>query len=464
MSELQYFGTDGIRGDYGTPPIAPKDFEILGHEYAQMVWFQTDERPRIIVARDTRPSSPTLARAVCNGARQAGALVWDIGVAPTPVAAWLAQKEDTHAIVTTASHNPANQNGFKPFDAGGWKYASQARPYELEQRYDQRKNIGELTSRAGGAVMPAHHLTNWYIDAVVNKLGGPGILNGKTLIVDGGNGAAHHLAPRLFRRLGAEVIEFACDLKQPINKGTGAHHLEGAQTFMKDRRLAERLAELSSTKAFLGVFAEDGDADRTMGVSPRRLIINGNHWMYMLATNPKQDGMVGTRYTNTGLRERLTKEGVKFFECENGDINVTIMLMELQKNMGARYSRGGEFTGHLTDLEHLSSGDGLFMGGLMAVYLATTGRTLDDTYEELPLWPQAIRGLAVDRKISQSQLDNNDTIQRAAARLREEFGGRVILRPSGTEALVRVFLEVPEGDANALTDELASIVQEQLAA
>ncbi len=438
MAEI-LFGTDGYRGlanDNNEPGVNPLTFEWLAHQYVRLITEQNDQLPVVIVGRDTRDSGPALHEAVCRGALLAGADVWDVGIAPTPVIAWIAQRYGAAAVAITASHNPNDDNGFKPFDPGGVKPA-RSRLDELERRYSasaRHETHGQSIQKSKRWVRP--ELADEYLGHVVEVLGGAELLSSKIVAVDGANGAAYQIAPRLYEALGARVITFACSGQgEYINQGCGAAHLEGVTEFLKQN------PALIQQSNFLGAFASDGDGDRVMGINANGGIINGNHWMHQLAEGQK--GIVGTIYTNAGLRESVQALGVEFHECDNGDSYVTAKLMELTQQRGTGFGRGGEFTGHLIDLSHLPSGDGLYMGAWLATKVVTGGADLVDIENSLNLWPEKMASVYLKDGVGGKEVLQNKLIQEAIATEQALLGndGQVVVRPSGTEALIRVWVQ-----------------------
>ena len=272
-----------------------------------------------------------------------------------------------------------------------------------------------------------------------------------SVIVDAGNGAVWYRAPQIYRRVGASVHEVACKNDGAnINNGYGAAHLDGVRAFI----LAN--PEISQAENFIGAFASDGDGDRVMGVDRWGRVIDGNYWLWRLAIG--QLGIVGTVYTNSGLREAVKAKGVEFYQCENGDSYVTAMLEELSLKLGEGYTRGGEFTGHLIDLKHLSSGDGLYMGAWLAAQLAAEGISLEDVFNGLTLWPAKmvnVKGDNVRTALDQQQF------QEALTAEQEALGdnGRIIVRKSGTEPVVRVWAEAETADVNAVTQRLTEVLR-----
>ena len=444
MAEI--FGTDGVRGEVGSPHITPEAFATLGAATALHVQNESGrEHPVFVVGGDTRSSSPELRGAVIFGLESVGARAVDIGVAPTPTIAWLARENEAAAVAVTASHNPDSDNGFKPFGIGGDKINGDALD-DIERRYRGRR--GTVRPRSGSGMQQAFWVNSEaHVDAITRRFG-DGVLEGHTVVIDAANGAAHELGPRLFRKLGAEVIEFATDPKAAINDGAGAASLGG---------LTERVAgfEGRDNPRFLGGFAFDGDGDRVMGIDRLGREINGNHWLSRLAI--EQTGVVGTVYTNSGLVRHVKGMGVEFAYCGNGDIQVTNGLRE------RGWQRGGEFTGHLIDLEHLSSGDGLYMAALMAVDLARTGRTLTDVYDELPLWPETMRGIVIAPGTDAQAILEGDRMQAVQQGIEEEFGSdaRTVVRASGTEPKIRVWAEAVEpGASEEIVRRLSAVIGE----
>jgi phosphoglucosamine mutase len=445
------FGTDGFRGPYDPTGmigrINPQTFEGLAFAYASIITERTGTRPVFVIGGDTRTSTPPLVEAASRGAAAAGAETWNVGIAPTPMIAWLAQKYSINAIVITASHNPSGDNGFKPFETGGTKPARDVLD-EVEVHYWQRAGSnGPLPRAAASPTISRPELASVYADGIVAKLGDESALQNKLVVVDGAHGAARELAPIIYRKLGAEVVEFACHPGGVINKHCGATHLGGLQAFLR------KCPELTDDPRFLGAFANDGDADRVMGVDRSGRVVNGNHWMRYLAK--EQDGIVGTIYTNSALREVVKSDGTIFHERDNGDSHVTVKLQELN------LTRGGESTGHLIDLNHIPSGDGLYMEAWLAVALAGERSTLSDVSDSLPLWPELLRNVRVDGDDGNT-LAGSERVQTAIADelARCQGAARVILRSSGTEPLIRVWAEAKQQDmVEKIVDRLVWTVQ-----
>jgi len=418
------FGTDGVRGLH--PDVINE--EIVRNLAAAQVadWYERyDEPPQLFIGGDTRPSTPALIDAAVKGALEAGAHVIEVGTQPTPVIAWLAKRHGVGAIAITASHNPSGENGFKPFAPGGDKYGRDILS-NIEKLYWQI-NFNGRRHYPGGHARQDHGLATQYVDQMVNKLGGSDVLGGKIVVVDGAYGAAHNLAPQLYRGLGAQVIPFACSTRGKINNNVGAAHLNGVKSFLRKLNLA-------TDPNFLGALSFDGDADRVMGVDAAQREINGNHWLHQLA--PGQLGIVGTIYTNSGLEEALAVMGVPLYRSGTGDYQVTT---ELRKR-NLRF--GGEPSGHIIDTEHLSSGDGLFIGGRMLADLALREMTMRDIFDTVTLWPEDMNNIRVGGNAK--ALVDSVPFQNGVRAIEARYDGAVntIVRASGTEqGLVRVWVE-----------------------
>ncbi len=440
---IRKFGTDGMRGLYdptGTEsPINGQTAEDLGLAYASMVAEQTGTTPLIVIGGDTRPSTPELVQAATAGAVAAGAEVLDVGIAPTPVIAWIARSVGGHAIDVTASHNPAKDNGLKIFAADAIKPDRETLA-EIEARLRQTESgTPQSWLRSGGKASNRPELARDYVSHLVEKLGGKGALDGRLVVIDGAHGAARGIAPEIYERLGAEVVRYACNCGV-INDGCGAADLDGVQAFLACR------PDLTNDPRFIGAFASDGDADRVMGVDRYGRIIDGNHWMQWLADDPSVDGIVGTEYTNSATRQAVAGMGVDFYQCDNGDSHVTDMLFDLTASQGSGYSRGGEFTGHMIDLAHLPSGDGIYMGAALAADLARNGSSLADTYDGLELWPERLQNIELDDNKDARAVRNDERVREALAVVEEKYQSmaRVVLRASGTQSVVRVWAEARE--------------------
>lgn len=464
-------GTDGFRGEATIEPgaglVNPETF--AGATYALVEYqLQKGVNGPLVTARDTRPSSEALHTAVNAAGIRAGVEVISLGVAPTPVAQKIAQEFGAMAtVVVTASHNPKEDNGWKGM------------PGSSKPSKDVIAAVSKLYWHHidGGLVVPLNRtravhrrpeLISWYIDEVVKDIEhtfGTKPLEGKLFVVDGANGAAQKVTPKLLLRLGAEVEEFCCDTSGYINEGCGAANLDGLKRFLLER------PDITGDTRFVGALANDGDADRLMGLAVLRekdgreqiVEINGNHIMEALAQG--QLGIIGTEYTNSAFVKRLHEQGIGFEYCANGDVFVTEALLRRQ-SAGEKWTRGGEFTGHLVMTDWLLSGDGVRMAAWFAAYVVTHNETFADIYIKQPLWPETMEKVKLAGK--HGDIINHDPdVKAALSRAKKMLGenGRIILRPSGTEPVIRIWGEgVDDRQVKYAVGELKNIVKRRIAA
>jgi len=465
MTQRILGGTDGFRGEaeLDNPSMGVMNETTVANLSAALVAYQIDrgvEGP-IVVARDTRPSSERLARAAVAGALSRGGELIDLGVAPTPMAQFMADKVKASAtVVITASHNPHTDNGWKGM-LGSDKPSKQESRDISELAWDMSATSPAVITADGIQSEKSRAYEAHYKDSIVNDIQerlGERPLDGKIVVIDGAYGAAQRVTPAVFRALGARVEEFSCDGTGYINEGCGAADLSGLKSFLYDR------PDLVGDPNFLGAIANDGDADRMMAIGvvyqngePSLVEVDGNHAMWLLADGA---GIVGTDYTNSGVVRQLRHEGFQFEYCENGDSNVTSALRARQL-AGERWYRGGEFTGHFVDLDWLSSGDGIRTGALFASTAAARGMNFGDVFRSLPLWHQEMAKVRISDTPHDLILNNEGYLQALAdseAQLGDE--GRLLLRPSGTEPVFRVWGESTQPEIlDAAVARLSGIVE-----
>jgi phosphoglucosamine mutase len=450
-------GTDGWRaiatdepgsGRMNREGVAGMTYAFVGRQLDQGM-----EGP-VVVARDTRASGGPLSQAAIAGALAQGVEVIDLGVFPTPAAQRFASKVGASVTaMLTASHNPAKYNGLKLM-------IGNAKPDKAEVRSTSNDYWKQVES---GLVIPLD-LANQgretrvdareeYIQDIVDDIikafpneSGKLPLEGKFFVVDGANGAAMGITPEVFERLGARVERFCCDGSRPINENCGAARLDGLKEFLASR------PDITSDRNFIGAIANDGDADRFMGIglangrrfmginltSDKLMEITGNHVMEAMAKHPRQPGVVGTIYTNSGMTERLQVAGIDFEYCDNGDTYVTNALLAKQA-AGKHWTRGGEFTGHLIDTEWLTSGDGVHAAAWFAAWAVQQGATFGDICKDMPMWPEEMLSVELDSPVKGNILDYEPV--RVATDEAEAEGLRSVTRASGTEPVVRVWVE-----------------------
>ena len=415
----RYFGTDGVRGIVGVD-VTPELVERVGR--AATLWAAGG---RVLVGRDTRSSGPLLEEAVARGIASAGGTALLGGVLPTPAVAFLA---DALGVVVSASHNPPEYNGVKVFRAGAKL---------VDEDEEEIESLLDAESSGGGSIEDADDEADSYVAHVVQGCGSD--LSGLRIGVDCANGAFAALAPRAFEQLGADVhaIGVAPDGAN-INVGCGATDLVALQRIVVGEGLD------------LGV-AFDGDGDRMLAVDERGEVVDGDQILAVLALALGVSVVAVTVMTNLGFHALMEEYGVRVVTTPVGDRYVS----EALRREGGLL--GGEQSGHVIWLGNHATGDGLAAALLLCRSLA--GRTLSETAAAMPRFPQAKRNVAVARR------DLTPAILDEADRLNAELGssGRVLVRPSGTEPVVRVLAEAENAaDAEKLCASIAALVEREL--
>jgi phosphoglucosamine mutase len=416
------FGTDGIRGTAGTFPLDVSTVRRVG---AALVRALPSPRARLLIGRDTRESGEWIERELAHGARVAGATVFSIGVGPTPAVAYLTGSLDFDAgVVISASHNPYQDNGIKVFSGSGVKYSG-----HFEERIEQivADSTWQLPPGEATEVPSADHLRK-YLDHARTVLPNPESLGPVRLAVDCANGAMTAVAPALFRELGFDLVTMGAEPDgRNINRDVGSTHPEKLAEIVRQRRCR------------LGV-AFDGDGDRAILVDGHGRVLDGDHVLLMCAKQMKADGrlrgnaVVATVMSNIGLEVALRDLEIELVRTKVGDKYV---MEEMQKR---GLALGGEQSGHLIFSEHLFTGDGLITALAVLRTMAASGRELADLADDLITYPQVLLNVRVREKA------NLETIPEIAAVMRtvEERlngNGRLLVRYSGTEPLLRVMLE-----------------------
>ncbi len=443
------FGTDGVRGVANRDLTAELALDLsvaAAHVLGEVGAFE-GHRPVAVVGRDPRASGEFLSAAVIAGLASAGVDVVDIGVVPTPAVAFLTADlgADLGAVIS-ASHNPMPDNGLKFLARGGHKLAD-----ELEDAIEKR--LREQWERplgaAVGRVRRDRSLNQRYADHLLSTL--PHRLDGLRVVVDAAHGAAFELAPAILRAAGAEVVAIGVEPDGlNINDGFGSTHL--------DRLQAAVLAE----SADAGV-AMDGDADRCLAVDAAGEVVDGDQIMAVLALAMRDKGLlqdstaVVTVMSNLGFRLAMQRERVEVVETPVGDRYV----LEAMKSRGL--SLGGEQSGHVIMLNHATTGDGTLTALHLLARMAETGRSLADLAGVMTRLPQVLVNV---RGVDRNGVDDCEALQKAVAEAESELGvsGRVLLRPSGTEPVVRVMVEAAEASqAEQVAARLADVVRAELA-
>ncbi len=439
----KYFGTDGIRGTVGQSPITPDFVLRLAHAVGRVLK-RTEERPVVLIGKDTRISGYMLESALESGFNSAGVDVVLLGPLPTPGVAYLTRAQRASlGVVISASHNPFPDNGIKFFSAQGsklpddWELAVEAALDEPPAWVDSA-NLGRarrLDDAAGR-----------YIEFCKSTFAGDLTLKGLKIVVDAAHGAAYHIAPKVFHELGAEVVAIGCAPDGlNINREVGATHTDAL------------VAAVKANHADYGI-ALDGDADRLMMVDATGRLYNGDELLYLMADDrlgrdEHVPGVVGTLMTNMAVEVALKSRGVQFVRAKVGDRYV---LEELHKH---KWLLGGEGSGHLLALDKQTTGDGLVSALQVLQTCVRSGQSMAQLLAGVQLYPQTL----VNVRLQPGQdWKANPRLAAETKLVEEELGeaGRVLIRASGTEPLVRVMVEARDAaQARACAERLAQTLR-----
>lgn len=429
MSERNYFGTDGIRGEVGGKKINAEFALRLGYAAGIVLAkaYKSVNRPTVVIGKDTRISGYMIESALEAGLSSAGVDVLLVGPVPTPAVAYLTRTlRLTAGIVISASHNPYYDNGIKFFSSQGMKLPDEIE-LEIEKALDLPLNC--VASDKLGRARRLEDSAGRYIEFCKSTFPNELNLAGLKLVVDAAHGAAYHIAPHVFRELGAEVYEVGCEPDGfNINDGVGAMYPE---------RLLEVVRERG---ADIGI-ALDGDADRLQMVGSDGRLYNGDELLYMIVRDrmltEEVKGVVGTLMTNLGLENRLNELGVEFVRTNVGDRYVLEKLQE----KGWLY--GGESSGHLLCLDYHTTGDGIIAALQILTAMRHHGSLLRDLVADLTMYPQKMVNVAWEQGRDWKQCA---ALVTAKEQLEAELGqnGRVLIRPSGTEPLLRLMVEAKD--------------------
>ena len=443
------FGTDGVRG------VANRDLTVsLALKLAQAAALVLGEtarsegrRPTAVIGRDPRISGEYLSAAVAAGLASSGVDVFDAGVIPTPATAFLtADISADFGVMISASHNPAPDNGIKFFAVGGHKL-----PDEVEDQIEAAMEDGSL-SPIGGGVGRVQRFADAEDRYLVHLLGAiPNSLTGLKIVIDCAHGAASAISPQVFANSGAEVIVIGNDPDGlNINAGYGSTHLSALQS-----AVIENEADLG--------FAHDGDADRCLAVDHTGAIVDGDQLMVILALALKAKGelarntLVATVMSNLGLRLAMQKAGIELIQTKVGDRYVLEQIRE------GGYTLGGEQSGHIILSRYATTGDGILTALMVAAEVKNSGKSLQELAAQMDTYPQVLINI---KNIDRTRVDSDAGVKEIVAEAEQELGetGRVLLRASGTENLVRVMVEASdEGTAHSWADRIARVVEKNLA-
>jgi phosphoglucosamine mutase len=446
----RFFGTDGIRGRAGEPPLDAATVQKIGRAIVRALGIPA---PRVLIGRDTRESGPAIEQHLAAGLAAEGAHPESAGIIPTPAIAHLARQRSGFrrrgyelGVVISASHNPYQDNGIKVFGGAGRKFST-----ELEDRTEAI--IAELGQppmlEARG--LEQRDLSRAYLDHLRRSYGGPS-LQGLGVVVDCANGATSFLARRLFEGLGARVTAIN---DQPdgrnINRDCGATHPECVA------------ARVKAEGADLGL-AFDGDGDRCILADATGRVVDGDHVLFLAARHLQARGalkggaVVATVMSNVGLEIALGKAGIPLVRTAVGDRNV----LEEMERRGANL--GGEQSGHVIFLDHEPTGDGLLTALEVLEVVKASGRSLHDLAGELAVYPQVLLNVRVrQREEIEGIPEVKERLDRARAALNGR--GRLVVRYSGTEPLLRVMAEGPdEAEVRSLAQAIADAVRARIGA
>ena len=424
-----YFGTDGIRGTVGEPPITPDFMLRLGHAVGRVLKSQ-DARPTVLIGKDTRISGYMIESALEAGFASAGVDVLLTGPLPTPGVAYLTRALRLNlGVVISASHNPFGDNGIKFFSARGEKLPD-AWEQQVEAALEQPPQW--VDSANLGKARRIDDARGRYIEFCKGTFSSELSLKGLKIVVDAAHGAAYNMAPDVFHELGAEVIAIGCSPNGTnINAGFGA------------TSPAALVEAVRANRAHYGV-ALDGDADRLQLVDAAGRLYNGDELLYLMVADRLAQGLavpgaVGTLMTNLAVELALRELGVAFVRAKVGDRHV------LEELVARGWQLGGEGSGHLLALDKHTTGDGIVSALLVLQAACRSGRSMAELLEGVTLFPQTLINV---RLPPGSDWKSNPMLARVQAEVTRELGthGRILIRPSGTEPVVRVMVEARDAE------------------
>lgn len=444
----KYFGTDGVRGVANselTPELAFK----LGRFGGYVLAHNGTEKPTVVVGRDTRISGVMLESALVAGLLSTGAEVMRLGIITTPGVAYLTREMNAQAgVMISASHNPVQDNGIKFFGADGFKL-SDAQEAEIEALLDAEEDtlprpVGVELGHTSDYFEGGHRYLS-YLKSTIE-----GDLEGLKIALDGAHGSTYSLAPYLFGDLEADTVTIGCNPDgNNINDGVGSTH-------------PEKLAELVlDTDSDFGL-AFDGDGDRLIAVDEKGQIVDGDQIMFILAQDMDARGelkdhmVVSTVMSNLGFYKGLESLNIKSDKTKVGDRYV---VEEMRRSS---YNLGGEQSGHIVMMDHNTTGDGLLTGIHLASIVKRSGKTLSELAGQMTKYPQRLVNIKVSNKHA---VEQNEHVAAVIKEVEDEMNGegRVLVRPSGTEPLVRVMVEAKtDEDAERFVNKISDVVREHM--
>ena len=441
----KYFGTDGIRGIAGESLTADLSFKV-GKALGKLLT-EKKEHPKVVIGRDTRISCDMIEHALTAGLTSTGVNVMTVGTIPTPAIAYLTKTIETDSgIMISASHNPYQDNGIKIFGPDGFKLTDEEE-LEIESLIDNSEQIKNASFEKIGKVYSGNELTQKYVQHIKQSISGD--LSNIKIALDCANGATTGVAPFIFGDLEADIETIGC---QPnginINDNVGSTKIETISKFVKENSVD------------VG-FAFDGDGDRVLAVDAKGHVVDGDKIMFILAKHLKEQGelkdnmVVSTVMSNIGFYKAIEENGLQSVKTAVGDRYV---VEEMRKN---DYSLGGEQSGHIVLMNYATTGDGILTAVKLADIIKTSGKSLEELASEVNIYPQKLVNIkVVDKKTAMEDSEILAECEKVEKEL--EGNGRILLRASGTENLIRVMVEA---SSNELTDkyceQVARIVREK---
>ncbi|MGJ8518217.1 phosphoglucosamine mutase [Carnimonas bestiolae] len=444
--ERRYFGTDGIRGTVGVAPITA-DFVLKLGWACGRVLARRHKKARVIIGKDTRISGYMFEAALEAGFSAAGVDVLLLGPMPTPGIAYMIQTFRAHAgVVISASHNPHPDNGIKFFSSVGTKLSDEL---ECEIEQELEKPLETVGSTELGRATRIDDAAGRYIEFCKSTMPERSSLEGLKVVLDCANGATYHIAPSVFRELGAEV---SCIGISPdglnINREVGSTHTIALRSKVIENR------------ADVGV-AFDGDGDRVILIDANGREVDGDDILFLIARDRKRrgnldGGVVGTVMSNLGLAQALEKEGIPFKRAFVGDRSVNEFLQ------AADWHLGGEPSGHIVCKHVHTSGDGIIAALQVLSIMVRFQRSLEQLLVGFDKAPQTLVNVRLDHNANRSAILDAEEVKQAVEAVTQELGsdGRVLLRPSGTEPLIRIMVEAhPRFDVKELAERIAQSIR-----
>ena len=441
----KYFGTDGIRGIAGESLTADLSFKV-GKALGKLLT-EKKEHPKVVIGRDTRISCDMIEHALTAGLTSTGVNVMTVGIIPTPAIAYLTKTIETDSgIMISASHNPYQDNGIKIFGPDGFKLTDE-QELEIESLIDNSEQIKNASFEKIGKVYGGNELTQKYIQHIKQSITGD--LSDIKIALDCANGATTGVAPFIFGDLEADIETIGC---QPngvnINDNVGSTKIETISEFVKENNVD------------VG-FAFDGDGDRVLAVDANGNIVDGDKIMFILAKHLKEQGelkdnmVVSTVMSNIGFYKAIEENGLQSVKTAVGDRYV---VEEMRKN---DYSLGGEQSGHIVLMNYATTGDGILTAVKLANIIKTSGKSLEELASEVNIYPQKLVNIKViDKKTAMEDSDILAECEKVEKEL--EGNGRILLRASGTENLIRVMVEASSDElTDKYCEQVAKIVREK---